>query len=76
MAHLDTVAGIELNAINRSRAGFAKYLRCDSCRLVFEPTPKDVSDEDLRQQARAAGWTGDMTRASDHDRCPKCAALP
>ena len=68
----DIVAGLELYAINRSGAGHAKCIRCDSCGAVFEPTPLDPTDDELRAQARAAGWRGAMERGSKDDRCPNC----
>lgn len=53
-------------------------ISCDTCGASFnghKHHPRGIFGDEtlLRKEAREAGWTGSMTRASDDDKCPACA---
>jgi len=54
-------------------------LRCDVCGAKFIANPDvgkgggAVAEAELRRQATAAGWTGQMSRESENDKCAKCS---
>lgn len=61
-------------------------VKCDTCGEEFRGEPFDnvakvyrphghgvFGGDSLREEARSLGWTGDMTRQSENDKCPKCS---
>ena len=56
-------------------------LQCDKCQATYTGDPYWKRGHNsagggalLRQEARAIGWTGPLTRESNTDRCPDCSA--
>jgi hypothetical protein len=54
-------------------------LECDSCGARYNGDDRQPNGFSwahtytLQKQAREIGWTGDMTRQSTNDKCPKCS---
>lgn len=81
MSCIDTVTGLELFCV---KGVYGVYLKCDRCGDVLDAPRKNVgqenerisaSENDLVSLARRIGWTGDLSRSSSNDLCPKCSGV-
>lgn len=60
---------VTVDGLERYVGRMTVCLACSFCDNVF--ADGCLSDEELRQKARTAGWSGEMTRTSV-DACPSC----
>ena len=58
----------------------ALYVRCDTCgkttggeKYTEFGIPSLSGGRSFAKLLRQDGWTGDLTRESDNDKCPECA---
>lgn len=72
----DVVSGLELYSIE---SHYGVYLRCDQCGKTLDaPVVNNrisANEHDLVQLARELGWSGELSRNSCNDLCPKCTVL-
>lgn len=82
MVILDTVAGLELFAV---QGKYGVYLKCDKCGATLDAKRENVGRQDERisadegelvARAKALGWTGPLTRRQELDCCPACSKKP